>query len=115
MATILLNFWDLGLSITLIGYTTVLFALSLLWGFYTLIPKIIDAVNKYELRRQGRQECAQKDSLDITGETAAAIAMALHFYFGELHETESGKITIKRVSKNYSPWSSKIYSVTRRL
>jgi Na+-transporting methylmalonyl-CoA/oxaloacetate decarboxylase gamma subunit len=107
--------WDLGISITIIGYLTVLVALSVLFGIYTMIPKLLNASNKAQLRRQGKHECADKDSLDITGETAAAIAAALYEYFNELHDVESGKITIKKVSKAYSPWSSKIYSVSRRL
>lgn len=115
MNNILLNIWDLGLSITLIGYSTVLIALSVLYGIYTLIPKVLDAITRYKLHRQGKHECAEKDSFEITGEITAAIAAALHHYFNELHEVESGKITIKKVSKTYSPWSSKIYNVNRRL
>ena len=46
-----------------------------------------------------------------SGEVNAAIAMALYSYFNELHDVESGVITIRRVSKNYSPWSSKLYNM----
>jgi len=46
-----------------------------------------------------------------SGEVNAAIAMALYKYFNELHDVESGVITIRRVSKNYSPWSSKLYNM----
>jgi Na+-transporting methylmalonyl-CoA/oxaloacetate decarboxylase gamma subunit len=46
-----------------------------------------------------------------SGEVNAAIAMALYSYMSELHDVESGVITIKRVSKNYSPWSSKLYNM----
>jgi hypothetical protein len=41
----------------------------------------------------------------------AAIAMALYLYFNEMHDQESDIITVKRVSKTYSPWSSKLYSM----
>jgi acyl-CoA synthetase (NDP forming) len=41
----------------------------------------------------------------------AAIAMALYLYFNEMHDEESDIITVKRVSKTYSPWSSKLYSM----
>jgi hypothetical protein len=40
-----------------------------------------------------------------------AIAMALHMYYDEVHDTESNVITIKRIERRYSPWSSKIYGV----
>jgi len=45
------------------------------------------------------------------GEISAAIAMALYQHFGELHDKESGVVTIKRFSKPYSPWSSKLYNM----
>ncbi len=37
--------------------------------------------------------------------------MALHLYLDEIHDEESGVITIKQISRAYSPWSSKIYAV----
>jgi hypothetical protein len=40
-----------------------------------------------------------------------AVAMALYLYFNETHDVESDIITVKRVSKTYSPWSSKLYSM----
>jgi glutaconyl-CoA/methylmalonyl-CoA decarboxylase subunit delta len=41
----------------------------------------------------------------------AAIAMALHLFYDEVHDDESNVITIKRIERRYSPWSSKIYGV----
>jgi hypothetical protein len=40
-----------------------------------------------------------------------AIAMALHKFYDEVHDNESNVITIKRIERRYSPWSSKIYGV----
>ena len=111
----LLTEWNLGISITIIGYLTVLLSLTVLFAIYMMIPNALNSFNKAQLKRQGRHECAGKESLDITGETTAAIAAALYEYFNELHDVESGKITIKKVSKAYSPWNSKIYSVHRRV
>jgi len=47
----------------------------------------------------------------MSGEVNAAIAMALFMYLDEIHDVESGIVTIQRVSKMYSPWSSKLYSM----
>jgi hypothetical protein len=47
----------------------------------------------------------------LTGEEIAAISMALHLYMEEIHDEESGVLTIKQISRTYSPWSSKIYAV----
>ena len=44
-------------------------------------------------------------------ETFAAIATALHLYKNELHDHEQTVLTINRVGKMYTPWSSKIYGL----
>lgn len=49
----------------------------------------------------------------MNGEELAAIAMALSRYYEELHDLESEVITINRVVRAYSPWSSKIHTLTR--
>lgn len=47
----------------------------------------------------------------LSAEYGAAIAMAIHLYFAEVHDEESQIITIKNVERRYSPWSSKIYGL----
>ncbi len=44
-----------------------------------------------------------------------AIAMALHMFYDEVHDNESNVITIKRIERRYSPWSSKIYGTNNSL
>lgn len=44
-------------------------------------------------------------------EEIAAIALALKLYQEELHIREAAVITINRVSRIYSPWSSKIHGI----
>jgi len=48
---------------------------------------------------------------DVEEEMAAAIALAIHMYKSDLHDQESFTITLKKVSRIYSPWSSKIYTL----
>lgn len=48
---------------------------------------------------------------EVTDEEAAAIALAIHMYKREMHDMESLTITLKKVSRIYSPWSSKIYTI----
>lgn len=48
-----------------------------------------------------------------TGEEMAAISMALHLYKSAIHDHESAVLTINKMGKNYSPWSSKIYGINR--
>ena len=48
---------------------------------------------------------------EISGEVNAAISMALHLCMEDEHDEEDMVLTLKKVSKRYSPWSSKIYTV----
>lgn len=50
---------------------------------------------------------------DTSAEVYAAIATALHIYQteNEAHDIENTILTITKVTRNYSPWSSKIYSL----
>lgn len=95
----------------IVGYSIVFLALVALYYVFNTIPKIIKIKLRNKLREEGRVECAEEADLDISGEVNAAISSALFMYFNEMHDEESGVLTVKRVSKRYSPWSSKIYSV----
>jgi len=100
---------DYSIVIALVGYLTVFFALVLLYYVFNNIPRLIDFMIKQRLKREGK--CEGKKDLHISGEVNAAISMALYLYLNELHDEESGTITIKRISKQYSPWSSKVYNL----
>jgi hypothetical protein len=56
-----------------------------------------------------------KDKVEIPTTDIVAIAMALHLYYDEVHDDESNVITIKRIERRYSPWSSKIYGINNNL
>lgn len=49
----------------------------------------------------------------LSGEVNAAIVMALYLYSNELHDQEDPVITMTKVSRTYSPWSSKIYGIRK--
>jgi hypothetical protein len=44
-------------------------------------------------------------------EVAAVISLALNMYVQQMREYEQAIITIQKVIKPYSPWSSKIYGL----
>jgi hypothetical protein len=54
-----------------------------------------------------------KPESETSGEINAALALALHLYRTQLHDNEDAVITMKRVARSYSPWSSKIYGLTK--
>jgi hypothetical protein len=56
-----------------------------------------------------------KDKVEIPTTDIVAIAMALHLYYDEVHDDESNVITIKRIERRYSPWSSKIYGINNNI
>ncbi len=102
---------DLGsLVIAVTGYLIVFTALVLLYWFFSMVPKLLSLRNTRIRHRRGQKPVPQAGD-GISGEETAAIAMALHLYLGEMHDKESGVLTIKRISRTYSPWSSKIYAV----
>jgi len=96
--------------VSLVGFGIVLGALSLLVIVFLQIPKILNINLRKKLKKQGKEPVGGS-SLQIEGNVNAAIAMALHLYFTEQHDEESGIVTIKEVKRRYSPWSSKIYNV----
>lgn len=88
----------------------------LFWGFIILFivlfifflyrtDKIITAKN------QTSAQTVHTQNNEVTDEEAAAIALAIHMYKREMHDMESLTITLKKVSRIYSPWSSKIYTL----
>jgi len=101
---------EFGITVTIIGYLIVLSALVFLFLVYQLIPKILDFYTRAKLRRAGKKE-AEESTISHSGEVNAAISMAIYLCMSERHDIESGKITAKRLSKRYSPWNSKIYTI----
>ena len=50
---------------------------------------------------------------DNKDEISAVIAATIHMYLQEVHDFENYSLTIKRIDKIYSPWSSKIYGLRK--
>ena len=59
-------------------------------------------------------EPVKSEKISTSGDEIAAIAMALHLYASDLHDNESLMLTINKISRVYSPWSSKIYGIMNR-
>ena len=58
-----------------------------------------------------KEEAKEKKLGEAPGEVIAAISMALHEAQGADHDVEETSLTISRVKRSYSPWSSKIYTL----
>lgn len=92
------------------------FALLMLMFLFKSMPRVLNLGLSKKIREVREKAAARrngdaKEEKYISGEVSAAIGLALTLYFKEQHDEESGIITIKRVARTYSPWSSKIYGV----
>lgn len=99
-----------GIGMTVIGYAIVFIALLLLYISFYNLTKLLSGNIRRILKKEG-QTVDDKNTVELSGEVNAAIAAALYLYYNELHDRENTVLTINRVSRAYSPWSSKIYSL----
>lgn len=100
-----------GVGMTFIGMAVVFLSLLLLYLLFLNITKLLNLRVKKALRESGKEEKEVIENLEMPGEINAAIAIALHLYMNELHDRESAVLTINRIARTYSPWSSKIYGL----
>jgi glutaconyl-CoA/methylmalonyl-CoA decarboxylase subunit delta len=110
---LLVNPFDFGFTVAIVGFAIVISALSLLSFVFSRLPKIINMKFKKKTGKQEKTTSSGEQEQHIEGNVTAAVSLALHLYFNEMHDEESNVVTIKQVRKAYSPWSSKIYSVTQ--
>lgn len=100
-----------GIVIAIVGYSVVFAALVLLYFSFSAVSKLVNKNIKIKLRRSGKISTeASDEDISVPAEVAAAIGLALYMST-QLHDEESNIITIKKVSRTYSPWSSKIYGM----
>ncbi len=98
-----------GYTISIVSIIVVFLSLAVLVVIFMSIPKLLELSLKIKMKKSGQPKENVKINMD--GDVNAAIAMALHMYFNELHDEESNIITIHNAPKQYSPWSSKIYGI----
>ena len=103
-----------GMSVT--AMMVVFTALILLYSVFRYIGHYnMKKSKKNALKAQGLPTDNVKESTVVpgegSGEVYAAIAYALYLYQNEIHDEESAILTIDKVTRNYSPWSSKIYTL----
>jgi len=110
---LLLALGKFSFIVAFVGYLVVFVALVILFLIFSNIPKLYNIQIRKSLRRKGKVKAGDEECcMDISGETNAAIGLALHMYLNELHDHENMVITIDKVSKRYSPWNSKLYGLT---
>ncbi len=104
-----------AMTVTLVGLFVVFGALAITAIVVAGIAKLIKQMQLRNVRKSemGKEPSSKHD--EISGEINAAISMALHMYFAQVHDQESTVLTINRVPRPYSPWSSKIYNIRKHI
>lgn len=105
-----------GIGMTMIAMFVVFSALAILYVIYKnmgrfFIRRGAKAVHGETSASPLKAKAVAEEGM--SGEVNAAIAMALYLYQNELHDYENTVLTIQKVSRNYSPWSSKIYTLRK--
>lgn len=116
-----------GVMMAIMGMGIVFTILILLYVIFTNTPVLFTQGFKEKFRslfkfKKAKTIAAQEQIVEetakeeeLSGEINAAIAAAIHLYRSELHDYEDTVLTIKKVSRTYSPWSSKIYGLRNNL
>ncbi len=100
-----------GIGMTFVGMTVVFISLLLLYMLFFNITKLLNVKIKKSKKVEGKEPQEKENEQELSGNVGAAIAMALHLYMSELHDKENTVLTINKVARTYSPWSSKIYGL----
>lgn len=103
----------IGMSIT--AMSVVFFGLILLYISFRLIGKFAVSLRRKNAMEAKditcKQEAKEMKLGEAPGEVIAAISLAMHEMQSDVHDVEDTVLTITRVKRSYSPWSSKIYTL----
>ena len=89
--------------------------LVLFWFYHTFF--VVPRINARQTERKKTIDTLKSsqhipdDASELSDEVSAVIGLALHLYMQQLNDYEKARLTIARVSRTYSPWSSKIYGL----
>lgn len=108
MLILKINDWSELLTGAGIGILVVFIALTILVLLFELVQFfVLNSIKKKQVKSGKTKE----EIVEIPANEIAAISMALHLFFNDIHDEESNIITIKRIERRYSPWNSKIYGL----
>lgn len=99
-----------GVGMAAVAISVVFLSLILLATVFKGVGNLFASSSR---KKSGQQIVSEtkKEKSDVSGEVYAAIFTAIHLYNEELHDLENTVLTINKVSRTYSPWSSKIHGL----
>ena len=100
------------LVVTIGGFCIVITALIILFLIFTGFSKLINKdFKKKKVETSGKApRTSTAAGWKVDDDLAVVIGLALSLS-QEVHDTEADEVTITRVERRYSPWSSKIYGL----
>ena len=101
---------SLGIGMTITAMAVVFLGLLLLFLIFKQVGKAAIAASKRNAQKAGAPVSASAPD-EVSGEVFAAISAALYEMSDDNHDVENTVLTIRKVARTYSPWSSKIYSL----
>ncbi|MDR3340683.1 MAG: OadG family protein [Candidatus Symbiothrix sp.] len=100
-----------GVGMTMTAMGVVFAGLIILYLIFKSIGNIaVNLSHRRVMKASGVSKEQAKNIAGQSGDIYAAIAMAI-YEATELHDEENTILTIKNTARNYSPWSSKIYTL----
>lgn len=105
-----------GIGMAISAMSVVFSGLLILFVAFKCVGNLSVNLNKRKAMKvkgiTDKQEAKKKKLGEAPGEVFAAIAMAMHeMQQNDMHDVEETVLTITRVRRSYSPWSSKIYTL----
>ena len=104
-----------GIGMSISAMSVVFCGLILLFIAFKIVGRVSVSLSKRNaMKAKGitdNQEAKEKKLGEAPGEIFAAIAMAMYEMQSDVHDVEDTVLTITRVKRSYSPWSSKIYTL----
>ncbi len=101
-----------GFGMTIVAMGVVFAGLAFLYLFYKMTGRFfVKGIQRPRMLRKRKAEegDVKMEEDETSGDEIAAIGVALYLYSLEMQDWENAVLTIKKVARNYSPWSSKIY------
>jgi len=104
---------SLGIGMTITAMAVVFLGLILLYLVFKWVGNTAVAASNRRAKKAASAsgEVVPGDTGELSGEILVAIGMALYELDEDAHDFENTVLTIQKVKRNYSPWSSKIYGL----
>jgi glutaconyl-CoA/methylmalonyl-CoA decarboxylase subunit delta len=103
--------YSFAVTLVIVGIIVVFIALTLLVVILNNIPVIGTFLTKLIRVSLKKSKNIAVREQRIPAQVSVAISAAIYLYLDDIHDKEVRVMTIRKVSKTYSPWSSKIYGL----